>query len=113
MAADTTDGHEDLVMMRIIGNTREGEPSRDFLVTEVATNDLHAGFKTMMFLRKIIQEGFPVRLLNVLGHRISPSLLAPGETVMYLPGAPPRSPQSSIEDLEQVLCQFFVSTRAA
>jgi hypothetical protein len=67
----------------------------------------------MMFLRKIIQEGFPLRLLNVLGHRISPSLLAPGETVMYLPGAPPRSPQYSIEDLEQVLCQFFVSTCAA
>jgi hypothetical protein len=113
MAADAPDGNEDLVMMRIIGDAREGEPGRDFLVTEVSTNDLQAGFKTMMFLRKIIQEGFPLRLLNVLGHRISPSLLAPGETVMYLPGAPPRSPQYSIEDLEQVLCQFFVSTCAA
>src|SRR5215831_17080562 len=85
MAADAPDGNEDLVMMRIIGDARAGEPGRDFLVTEVSTNDLQAGFKTMMFLRKIIQEGFPVRLLNVLGHRISPYMLAPGETVMYLP----------------------------
>jgi hypothetical protein len=113
MAADAPDGNEDLVMMRIIGDAREGEPGRGFLVTEVSTHDLQAGCKTMMFLRKIIQEGFPVRLLNVLGHRISPSMLAPGETVMYLPGAPPWSPQYSIEDLEQVLCQFFVSTCAA
>src|SRR4029434_457658 len=85
MAADAPDGNEDLAMMRIIGDTREGEPGRGFLVTEVSTHDLHTGFKTMMRLRKIIQEGFPVRLLNVLGHRVSPHMLAPGETVMYLP----------------------------
>ena len=60
MAADTADGHEDLVMMRIIGDTREGEPARDFLVTDVATKDLHVGFKTMVRLRKVIQEDFPV-----------------------------------------------------
>ena len=114
MAADAPDGNEDLVMMRIIGDAHEGEPGRGFLVTEVSTNNLHAGFKTMMRLRKIIQESFPVRLLNVLGHRISPRMLAPGETVMYLQqGAPPLSPQYSIEGLEQVLCQPFVSTRAA
>jgi len=77
--------NEDLVMMRIIGEARAGEPGRDFLVTEVSTNDLHVSFKTMMLLRKIIQEGFPVRLLNVLGHRVSPRMLAPGETVMCMP----------------------------
>ena len=85
MAVDTADGNEDLAMMRIIGDAREGEPGRDFLVTEVSTKDLHAGFKTMMLLRKIIQAGFPSRLLNVLGHHISPSMLAPGETVMGMP----------------------------
>src|SRR5262245_56627906 len=72
MAADASNSNEDLVMMRIIGDAREGEPGCGFLVTEVATNDLHAGFKPMMRLRKIIQESFPVRLLNVLGHRLSP-----------------------------------------
>jgi len=45
--------NEDLVMMRIIGEARAGEPGRDFLVTEVSTNDLHVSFKTMMLLRKI------------------------------------------------------------
>ena len=85
MAADTADGHEDLVLMRIIGDTREGEPGRDFLVTEVSTNDLHAGFKTMVRLRKVIQEDFPACLLNVLGHGVSPRRLAPGETVMCMP----------------------------
>ena len=84
MAADASDGHEDLVMMRIIGDPCEGEPGGHFLVTEGATHDLYAGVKPMMFLRKVIQEGFPVRLFNVLGHRVSPSMLAPGETVMYI-----------------------------
>ena len=49
------------------------------------TNDLHADFKTMLGLRQILQEGFPVRVLNDLGHRVSPRMLAPGETVLCMP----------------------------
>jgi hypothetical protein len=82
MAADAPDGNEDLVMIRIIGDPREGEPGRDCLVTEGPANELQACFKTMMLLRKVIKKDAPVRLLNVLGHPVSPCMIALGETVM-------------------------------
>jgi hypothetical protein len=114
MAADAPDGNEDLVMMRIIGDACEGEPGRAFLVTEVSTHDLHAGFKTMVRLRKIIQEGFPSALAQC-----ARSLYVPPYARSRRNGDVSSSkgillsPQYSIEALGQVLCQFFVSTRAA
>src|SRR5689334_14180273 len=84
MAADTADRHEDLVMMRIIGDASEGEPGRHFLVTKISPHDLDAGFKSLVRLREVIQKGFPLCLRNVLGHRVSPRRLAPGELVMCM-----------------------------
>ena len=84
MAADASDRHEDLVVMRIIGDAREWEPGRHLLVTKVSPNNLDAGFKTMVRLREVIQKGFPVCLRNVLDHRVSPSRLTLGEPVMCM-----------------------------
>src|SRR6266545_4802930 len=111
MAADAPNGDEDLVMMRIIGDTRERKPCCHFLVPEGATNDLHACFKTVLLLGKVIQKGFPVGLLNVLSHRVSSGILAPGETVMCVSergfSSITPAPWTSAESIEQVLCQFF------
>jgi hypothetical protein len=85
IATDAPDRDEDLMMMRIIGDPREGQPDCHVLVTEISTDDLDAGVKTMMLLRKVIQEDFPVRVLNVLGHRFSSGMLAPGKMVMCMP----------------------------
>src|SRR5712691_12200221 len=109
MAAAAPDSNEDLVMMRIIGDPREGEPGRDFLVAEGAANDLHACFKPMMLLRKVIQKGSPVCLRNVLGHRVSPSIITLVTTVMGRaePGSPLwlPAPCAPAACREQVLCQ--------
>ena len=51
----------------------KGEPGGDFLVTEGAAHDLHTCVKPMMLLCKVIKKGFPVCLLNVFSHRMSPS----------------------------------------
>jgi hypothetical protein len=61
----------------------------------------------MVRLRKIIQEGFPVRLLNVLGHYMSPRMLAPGETVMYLPA---RESSSRPNTLSRLLGKSYASS---
>src|SRR5262249_31260465 len=71
MAADGADGHEDLAMMRIIGDPREREPGSHFLVPEIPPNDFYTGVKTVVLLRQVIKKRFPLRLLNVLGHRVS------------------------------------------
>ena len=73
MAADAPDRHEDLVMMRIIGDTREGQPGRHLLVPKVVPYNLDVCIKSMVLLCHVIQKGFPLRLWNVLGHRVSPS----------------------------------------
>jgi hypothetical protein len=81
MAADTSDSDEDLLMMRIIGNAREGQPERHVLGTEVSSNDLDAGFETAMLLRKVIKKGFPIGSLNRLSHGMSPDMSMLVETM--------------------------------
>ena len=87
----------------------KGSQGHHFLVTEVTTYNLYACVKSMMLLRNVIQKGFPLRLCNVLGHRVSPSMLAPGENgEMYARRGSSLSPQHHIEGLEQVSCQCCV-----
>jgi hypothetical protein len=68
-------------MMRVIGDPCEGKLGGGFLVTEILAYNLYTGFKTMMLLGKVIKKSLSVCLLNVLGHRVSPGMLAPVETV--------------------------------
>jgi hypothetical protein len=85
MAADTSERHKNLVMMWIIGDASKGQPGRHLLVPKVAPYNLDACIKAMVLLCHVILKGFPLRLWNVLGHRVSPRRLAPGELVMCLP----------------------------
>src|SRR5215510_11668096 len=117
MAADAPDRHEDLVMMRIIGDAREGQPGHHGLVPEVTTNDFQARVKTMVLLRHVIQKGFPVCLHNMLCHGVSPDMSALVAPVMEPHRASHSSvapaPQARIEGVEQVLCQCCNWTQAA
>src|SRR6516162_5552957 len=113
MAAEASNSHEDLVMMPIIGDAKEREPGCHVLVTEIAPYNLYACVKSMMLLRKVIEEGFPLRLLNVLGHRMPLRMLAPGETVMGMPARGSYFTPALYRGSEQVVCQCSVYPHAA
>src|SRR5437867_11559467 len=109
MAADASTSNEDLVMMWIIGDPREGEPGGDFLIAEGAAHDLHTYVKPMMLLRQVIEKGTPVCLLNVFSHRVSSGMITLVTTVMGRaePGSASMTsaPCASAKCREQVLCQ--------